>query len=106
LVAELAAAGFVFPVIRMEIDFKSPAQHDDLLEIVSIPETVRGSSFTLRQHITRARDGRHLVDASVTLACINHLKKARRIPHDIRALLEADMVSVKPIAERSGDACQ
>ena len=29
-VAELAAAGFVFPVVRMEVDFISPARHDDL----------------------------------------------------------------------------
>ena len=32
-VSELAAAGFVFPVVRMELDFRAPARHDDLLSV-------------------------------------------------------------------------
>lgn len=30
-VAELARNGFILPVVRLEIDFKAPALHDDLL---------------------------------------------------------------------------
>jgi len=41
-VAELAASGTVFPVARMEIDFKAPARHDDLLRIVTVPLRVGG----------------------------------------------------------------
>jgi acyl-CoA thioester hydrolase len=91
LVAELASAGYVFPVVRMELNFMSPAQHDDLLGVVSIPERVSGSSFAIRQLIERKRDGKRLVEALVTLACINPQLKARRIPLEIRQLLEADM---------------
>jgi len=92
LVAELANAGFVFPVIRMEIDFKAPALHDELLSISTRPERVGGSSFTLRQQAVRPSDGRLLVEARVILACISSQFKARRIPNEIRRVLEEGSV--------------
>jgi acyl-CoA thioester hydrolase len=92
LVAELASDGFVFPVVRIEIDFMSPALHDDLLDIITFPERVGGSSFAMRQRIKRKRDGKQLVGALVTLACIGPQLKARRIPQEIRRMLETDMV--------------
>ena len=87
LVARLAEEGFVFPVIRIEIDFKSPAYHDDLLTVETAPIRSGGSTFTLGQRIIRQRDGKLLVDGIVTLACINEDHKARRIPPAIRQLL-------------------
>jgi len=91
-VAELADAGFVFPVIRMEIDFKAPALHDELVSIITRPERVGGSSFTVRQQVVRPSDGRLLVEAQVTLACISPHRKARRIPEHIRRILDEGAV--------------
>jgi acyl-CoA thioester hydrolase len=90
LVAELAAAGHVFPVVRMEIDFKAPARHDDLLSIVTKPAHSSGSSFSLRQQIFLTGDDKLLVDALVKLACIGPDLKARRIPKEVRQIVEAD----------------
>jgi acyl-CoA thioester hydrolase len=90
-VAELAAAGFVFPVVRMEVDFLSPARHDDLLEVSSAPRRVGGSSVSLFQQIVRKMDGKLLVQATVTLACVGPGVKARRIPADVRQFLTAEM---------------
>ena len=90
-VAELAASGFVFPVVRMEIDFKFPARHDDLLHVATIPTRVGGSSFCLRQRITRKNDGCLLVDALVTLACVGSELKARRMPVEVRQILAAEV---------------
>jgi acyl-CoA thioester hydrolase len=90
LVAELAAAGHVFPVVHMEIDFRSPGRHDDLLSIVTKPEHSSGSSFSLRQRIFRNGDGRLLVDALVKLACIGPDQKARRIPIVVSRIVEAE----------------
>lgn len=87
-VAQLAAAGNIFPVVRMEIDFKAPALHDDLLTITTQPERVANSSFCLRQQVLRSADGRLLVDALVTLACVSSDFKARRIPIEVRQVLE------------------
>lgn len=91
LVAELTERGTVFPVIRVEIDFKSPAVHDDLLFISTQPVRVGGSSFTMRQQVHRRLDGTLLVNAYVTLACISPTLKPRRVPLDVRRLLEADL---------------
>ena len=92
-VAQLASDGFVFPVVRMEINFLSPGRHDDALSVSTIPVRVGGSSFTIQQSIVRKVDGRQLVGALVTLACITPQLKARRIPADIRQLLEAERLS-------------
>jgi acyl-CoA thioester hydrolase len=91
IVAELARDGFVFPVVRLETDFKAPAFHDDLLSVITTPVRVSGSSITLSQNIVRQKDDRLLVVGLVTLACINPAMKAKRIPLEIRQLLENEM---------------
>lgn len=93
-VAELARDGFVFPVVKLLIDFKAPAVHDDLLHVSTIPVRVGGSSFTLCQKITRASDGKLLTEGLVTLACISPAMKARRVPPEVRQMLEANLESV------------
>ena len=86
-VGQLAADGAIFPVVRMEIDFKAPARHDELLVVVTEPIRVGGSSCALRQQVLREVDGQLLVQATVTLACVTSALKARRIPLEIRELL-------------------
>src|SRR6185369_2080902 len=93
LVAELARKGFLFPVVRLEIDFKAPAHHDDLLSVLTSPTRVGGSSVTLCQKIVRQNDDKLLVEGLVTLACISPAFKARRIPVEIRGMLEAELVN-------------
>lgn len=91
LVAELAGNGFVFPVVRVEVDFKAPAFHDELLSVATSPTRIGGSSITFCQKITRQIDGKLLAEGLVTLACISPALKARRIPPEIRRMLEAEL---------------
>lgn len=88
-VAQLAADGFIFPVIKIEATFKHPAVHDDLLQIITLPLRVGGSSFELRQQILRQPDKKLIVDAVVTLACINATGRPKRIPLEIRSFLKS-----------------
>ncbi len=90
LVAELAENGFVFPVVHMELDFKAPALHDELLDVETVPVAVGGASVTLRQKIVRVCDGRLLVEGLVVLACVSPRLKAKRIPLAIRQMLEQE----------------
>lgn len=90
-VAELATEGSVFPVVRMELNFKSPARHDDLLRVTTEPIRVGGSSFILSQQVLRESDGTLLVEALVTLACVTPLLKAKRIPAGVRETLSAEI---------------
>jgi len=91
IVAELADNGFIFPVVRLEIDFKSPALHDDLLSVTTCPTRVGGSSVTFNHKIVRPGDCRLLADGLVTLACVSPALKATRIPIEIRQMLEDEM---------------
>jgi acyl-CoA thioester hydrolase len=93
-VAELAVNGFLFPVVRLEVDFKAPAFHDDLLSVTTSPIRIGGSSVTLCQKIARQEDAKLLVVGLVTLACMGTSLKARRIPLDIRRMLETEMENV------------
>ncbi|MEI6305770.1 MAG: YbgC/FadM family acyl-CoA thioesterase [Deltaproteobacteria bacterium] len=90
-IASLASDGFVFPVVRVSIDFRRPAFLDDLISINTVPENVKGSSFAIKQHVIRKSDGLLLVAAVVTLACIGPEFKARRIPAIVRDLLDKEL---------------
>jgi acyl-CoA thioester hydrolase len=81
------APGFHFVVRSMAIEFLRPARMDDLLEILTQTEEVKGASMTLRQHVMRG--GEVLVDATVRVAFVSG-GKARRIPKPLRIAMQAD----------------
>lgn len=90
-VRELADEGCIFPVVRMEIDFRAAAVHDDLLNVETVAVDVGRTSFTVRQRITRASDSRLLVEAMVTLVCVRPGMKARRLPEPLVNVLGAEL---------------
>jgi acyl-CoA thioester hydrolase len=79
------APGFAFVVRSMTIDFLKPAVLDDLLDIVTVPQEVRGASIGLLQECRRGDD--LLVSARVRVAFILG-GKAQRIPKGLRLALE------------------
>ena len=79
--AEQEAPGFHFVVRSMNIEFLKPARMDDVLEIVTTPEDVKGASITLHQQVMRA--GETLVEAHVRVAFVSS-GKAQRIPKPLR----------------------
>jgi acyl-CoA thioester hydrolase len=88
-VGELAARGYIFPVFRLEIDYRAPALHDDLLRIETSVLEVGKTSFTVGQQAIRALDGKLLVDGKITLVCVGPQMKAKRLPEELlQALAE------------------
>jgi acyl-CoA thioester hydrolase len=83
------APGFAFVVRSMAIEFLKPAQMDDVLHVVTLPQEVKGASVTLIQHVERA--GEALVKARVRVACVAG-GKAQRIPKPLRLAMEGDRV--------------
>ena len=79
------APGFTFVVRSMIIDFLKPAVLDDVLDVVTFPQEVRGASVTLLQECRRADD--LLVTARVRVAFISG-GKAQRIPKALRLAME------------------
>lgn len=86
-VGELAAAGHVFPVVRLEIDYRAPAVLDDLVRVETEVLEVGRTSFTMGQQVVRARDGRLLAGGKATLVCVSPGMKAKRIPEEVLGAL-------------------
>ena len=55
--------GFAFVVRSMQIEFLKPARMDDLLDVVTRPEEVKGASILLAQEVLRDTDV--LIEAKV-----------------------------------------
>ena len=82
------APGFAFVVRAMNIDFLKPARMDDVLEVFTEPQEVRGASITLHQRVMRGDE--LLVEASVRVAFISD-GRARPIPKPLRLAMKADL---------------
>jgi acyl-CoA thioester hydrolase len=74
----------------MSIDFKKPAHMDDVLDIVTTPEEVKGASVMLNQKVLRGAD--LLVEAHVQVAFISG-GRAKPIPKPLRVAMKADQES-------------
>jgi acyl-CoA thioester hydrolase len=84
---EKEAPGFAFVVRHMGIDFKKPAHMDDVLDIVTTPEEVKGASVMLHQQVKRGED--LIVEARVQVAFVSG-GRARPIPKPLRIAMKAD----------------
>lgn len=93
--AEAEAPGFAFVVRHMGIDFRKPARMDDVLDVLTTPEEVKGASAMLHQQVMR--DGELLVEARVQVAFIS-AGRARPIPKPLRIAMKADQEAGGPAA--------
>jgi len=84
--------GIIFPVVALELSYRSPARLDDLLEVETSIVAVKNSSFVARQTVLLKADGRLLVEARVTLACVGVGMRAQRMPEELRELLISQLV--------------
>jgi acyl-CoA thioester hydrolase len=84
--AERETPGFSFVVRSMQIEFLKSARMDDVLDIETSPEEVKGASITLRQRI--ARGDELLIEAHVRVAFVCD-GRARPIPRPLREAMRA-----------------
>jgi len=84
---EKEAPGFAFVVRSMQIEFRRPARMDDVLDVVTTPEEVRGATITLHQRVMRGED--LVVEAHVKVAFVSG-GRARPIPKPLRIAMKAD----------------
>ena len=86
--AQVETPGFAFVVRSMTIEFLKPARMDDVLDVVTEYEEIKGASITLKQQVRR---GEHvLVKAKVRVAFICD-GRAQPIPKSLRQLMKADL---------------
>jgi acyl-CoA thioester hydrolase len=84
---EKEAPGFAFVVRSMSIEFLAPARMNDLLEIETQPDEVKGASITLRQRVRCGGDS--LVEAQVRVAFVSE-GRAKPIPKPLREAMQAE----------------
>mgnify|MGYP003345984775 CR=1 FL=1 len=84
---EQEAPGFAFVVRRMEIDFRKPARVEDVLEVVTENEEIKGASITVRQRVLRGDE--ELISALVQVAFVSG-GRARPIPKALRIAMQSD----------------
>jgi len=93
--------GYAFVVRSMKIEYLKPARMDDVLDVITEPEEVKGASITLRQRVMRGEE--LLVEAHVRVAFISD-GRARPIPRPLRTAMQADWVRIgSPRQRPSGD---
>ena len=82
------ARGLGFVVVRIEIDYRTPAVLDDELEIESAMARVGGRSGLIRQEVRRVGDGARVAEAAVTFVVVDvKTGKALPIEGELRAAL-------------------
>ncbi|MCA0399209.1 MAG: tol-pal system-associated acyl-CoA thioesterase [Proteobacteria bacterium] len=82
---ETEGGPFAFVVRHMEIDFKSPARMDDLVEVETGITRIGGASLVMRQVLRR--EGMVLAQADVTIAFLAAGRPAR-MPRSMRDALD------------------
>jgi acyl-CoA thioester hydrolase len=87
---EKEAPGFAFVVRAMSIEFLRPARMDDMLDVVTEPQEVRGASIALGQRILRGDDV--LIEARVRVAFVS-AGRARPIPKPLRLAMKETVQS-------------
>ena len=79
-------AGLGFAVRRCNAEYLRPARLDDLLEVHTRLDQVKGASLAAQQTIKK--DGEILVDMELRLACLDAQGRAARLPKDVRLRLQ------------------
>ena len=88
--AKAEAPGFAFVVAPHDHRLQTPAFMDDVLDIVTAPEEVKGASVMLLQKVMRGEE--LLVQARVQVAFVSG-GRARPIPKPLRIAMKADQES-------------
>jgi acyl-CoA thioester hydrolase len=89
-VQQLHDEGMLFPVVRLEIDFRFPARLDDLVRVETELAEAGKTSFTMLQRLYRACDERLLAEGRVTLVCVDKDMKPKRLPAQLREIASGE----------------
>lgn len=92
LLADAQPTAFV--VVRLEVDFRSPARIDDALLVRTTYESVKGPRMLIRQRIER--DGTLIAGAVVEAACVTLAGRPRKPPPGLLERLRPWFASVTP----------
>jgi acyl-CoA thioester hydrolase len=85
-IAEYARNGTIFPVVHLEIDYKSPAKYGDTISVFTRPEKIGNASLSFVQEIKKGE--KLILQAKTVWACININMRPTRIPEEFRSKID------------------
>jgi acyl-CoA thioester hydrolase len=80
---QLMEDGILFVVAEASLKYLSPGKYGDVLSVGTEVERTGPASITFRHQIQRDDGGERLVDAVVTLVCVNRQLKPLRLPRGV-----------------------
>ena len=78
----------LLPVSRAVVDYRRPVRYDETVRVETWPDAVRSRSVTFRYALRRSPSGELLAEAETDLVCVDAGERIRRMPDDLRSLLE------------------
>ena len=81
--------GLGYAVRQCNVSYKSPARYSDILICTAELKKATAVQLIFDQKITDKKDGRIIVEAEVTLACLNADFRPVPIPDDLKEKLTA-----------------
>jgi acyl-CoA thioester hydrolase len=82
---ELMDEGILFAVVKVEIDYKSPAHYQDTLTIATRIGKIKGSAVQFFQEV---RKGNTIIaEAATMLMCVNSDFKVVPLPDEVKGML-------------------
>lgn len=86
--AELERGGLWLPVSRVEVEYRTPVEYDELIRIHTRVERVRSREVVFAYRIARAADDATLARARTALVCTDARGRPHRFPAAVRRQLE------------------
>ncbi len=81
--------GMVYAVRKCNVTYRSPARYGDVIVCDAKLVKVTAAQLIFEQKITHKKTGQLMVEAEVTLACLNKDFKPTQIPEDLKEKLLA-----------------
>ncbi|MCY0875789.1 MAG: acyl-CoA thioesterase [Firmicutes bacterium] len=83
----LLALGVVTMTVNVNLNYRKEARQNDVLTVITRPERVGNTSFTVKQSIVREQDQAQIADGTVTLVTVDAIKRTSTpVPEVLRRL--------------------
>lgn len=84
-VADLHNKGFLFPVTHVDIYYRKSTLLGETIEVITEITEIKNASLTFKNRIMR--DETLMVEAEVTVACIDRNGRPQRLPDEVKNAL-------------------
>ncbi len=93
--AQMEKQGIMLPVVRLEVDYLSGLEYEEVVDVHTSVSEVRSRRVTFKYRLVRHDCGATVAEATSVLYCMGRDGRPRRLPEDIRSAL-AELTNPPP----------